>query len=94
MKYSYDFQYLPKGAVRPSDDGVVVPVQTDDAGFLLAPNVGDYVQMIQMADTEGNAQFAGRVKSRLFTYMGAQHCSVNIVIEEVDDAIWGSLIKE
>lgn len=94
MKYTYDFQYLPKGNTRPSDDGVVVPVETDENGFALAPLVGDYVHIMESPDTEGHATFSGRVRSRLFTYFGTRHCGVNIVVEEVDDEVWGALIKE
>lgn len=94
MKYTYDFQYLPKGSSRPQDDGVVCPVETDENGFTLAPLVGDYVHIVQKLDKKDHAEFSGRVKSRLFTYVGGVQCAVNIVVEEVDDQVWGSLIKE
>ncbi|NTF07205.1 hypothetical protein G6L37_13720 [Agrobacterium rubi] len=94
MKYSYDFQFLPKGLGRPSDEGAVVPVETDEKGFLLAPLVGDYVQILKGVGNEDHAVFDGRVKSRLFTYVGTTNCIVNIVVEEVDASVWPSLIKE
>lgn len=95
MKYFVDFQYLPKGHPRPSDDGEVIGIETDDKGYTLIPNVGDYVQLSTDAD---HAEFSGRVKTRLFRYFnldGTKTCAVNIVVEEIeDDAVWGALIKE
>ena len=94
MKYGMDFQYLPKGAGRPLDDGEVVPIETDEDGFALIPNVGDFVQ-IDASTIDGNG-FSGRVKSRLFSYIrtpGNDYCAVNVVVEETDDD-WGMLIKE
>jgi len=94
MKYGIDYQYLPKGAARPLDDGEVVAIETDDTGYALVPNVGDFVN-IDASTTEGNS-FHGRVKSRLFTYVltpSQKYCSVNIVVEETDDD-WGMLVKE
>ena len=95
MKYVADFQYLPEGSARPIDDGEAMPIETDDTGFALLPNVGDYVQLIQHSDDY--TKFSGRVASRLFTYIRTRddeiHCSVNIVVEETD-ADWGKLIKE
>ncbi len=64
MKYGMDFQYLPKGAGRPLDDGEVVPIETDENGFALIPNVGDFVG-IDASAIDGNG-FSGRVKIRLF----------------------------
>ena len=94
MKYGIDYQYLPKGAVRPLDDGEVVPIEIDDTGYALVPNVGDFVQ-VDASTIDGNS-FDGRVKSRLFSYTrtpSQDYCAVNIVVEETDDD-WGLLIKE
>jgi len=94
MRYTIDFQYFPKGAVRPVDDGTVRNVQTDDTGFMLVPNIGDHVHLVKISSDDGRAQFSGRVRSRLFTYLGDDTCGVNIVVEEVEDSVWGELIKE
>lgn len=94
MKYSYDFQYMARGSARPSDDGEVVGVTVDDTQFAVIPNVGDYVNIVQITKEPEYATFTGRVRSRLFTYFGKEHCGINIVVEEVDEAIWGELIKE
>ena len=94
MKYLVDYQYLPKGAARPLDDGEVVSIETDDTGYALVPNVGDFVQ-VDASTIDGNS-FHGRVKSRLFSYIltpPQKTCAVNIVVEETDDD-WGMLIKE
>jgi hypothetical protein len=96
MDYSFDFQYLPKGAARPIDDGVIVGVE-GKAGEPdpPIPNVGDFVNIMSSNGTHAN--FAGRVRSRLFSYWvsadGKQGCGVNIVVEETDED-WGKLIKE
>ena len=94
MKYGIDYQYLPKGAARPLDDGEVVPIEIDNSGYALIPNVGDFVH-IDASTIDGNS-FSGRVKSRLFSFIRTppkDFCSVNIVVEETDDD-WGMLIKE
>ncbi|EPN4503203.1 hypothetical protein ACT1UA_004112 [Citrobacter freundii] len=94
--YSYDFQYMRKGQVRPDDDGDIVGCDSEDNPLLMIPNVGDYVNIANKGE---RAQFDGRVKTRLFNYTRISeehvHCSICIVVEEVDmDSIWGSLIKE
>lgn len=102
MKYSIDFQFMPKGSSRPSDDGIVVGiVATDQTGTVFLPNIGDHLN-IDNGATHGNlVSFKGRVRSRLFNYARVgEHfddevfCSVNIVVEEVDDAVFDELIKE
>lgn len=97
MKYHIDYQYMSKGAARPSDDGQVVGIEaTDSHGVVVLPNVGDYVQIDNSMDGGERAQFNGKVKSRLFTYLRTQNdifCNVNIVVEETEDD-WGRLIKE
>ena len=94
MKYLIDYQYLPKGAARPRDDGEVAPIEIDDTGYALIPNVGDFVQ-VEASTINGNS-FSGRVKSRLFRHIRTppqNTCAVMIVVEETDDD-WGMLIKE
>lgn len=98
MKYGIDYQFLAKGASRPTDDGEIVGIEaTDTAGTVVLPNVGDYVHIDNSADGIGRSSFSGRVRSRLFTYIGTPnetYCNVNIVVEEADDHDWGKLIKE
>lgn len=97
MKYHVNYQYLPKGKSRPTDDGLTVNLSVDESGFAILPNVGDYVQL----DNSMNdmASFNGRVKSRAFFYIQGKDpalsgCSINIVVEETDDDVWAELIKE
>ena len=90
-RYAINFQYLPKGATRPIDDGQTVECETDNAGFMMVPNVGDFVNLVRVS--EDDAEMFGKVKSRLFNYIG-EHCAVNVVVEETDDDVWGKLIKE
>lgn len=95
MKTHIDFQYLPLGADRPVDDGVIVGIESDQAvGTVVAPNVGDYVELV--GNQEEHRRFSGKVKSRLFRYFlvgDEKVCSINIVVEETKDD-WGKLIKE
>lgn len=89
-KYGINFQHLPKGADRPIDVGQTVECETNDAGFMMVPNVGDFVNLVRVS--KDDAEMSGKVKSRLFNYIG-EYCAVNIVVEETDDD-WGKLIKE
>lgn len=99
MKFSVDYQYLPKNAVRPIDDGEVVSITFDSQSpsSVILPSVGDYVQISNGAG--GRVSFDGKVKSRLFRYIrtgqgdGDISCMVNIVVEETNDD-WGKLVKE
>ncbi|EOC7870469.1 MULTISPECIES: hypothetical protein [Serratia] len=95
ITYGVDYQYLRKGAARPDDDGIVVPLQSTDNPLLLLPSVGDYVNIA--GRNQELSHFSGKVKSRLYTYTRVSgdivHCGINIVIEETDDD-WGKLIKE
>lgn len=97
MKYGIDFQHLPKGSARPSDDGEIVGIEaTDESGVVLLPNVGDYVHIDNSADGGERSSFSGKVRSRLFRYIRTPDdvfCYVNIVVEEDGDD-WGKLIKE
>ena len=98
MKYSIDFQYMPKGAARPIDDGEIVGIQADDkSGVILLPDVGDFVHIDNSSDGGERSDFSGKVRSRLFTYIRSRndeiYCGVNVVVEETDDD-WGKLIKE
>ena len=93
--YSYDLQYLPKGKIRPIDDGDIVGCSSEDNPLLILPNVGDFVNILI---NKGRGKFEGKVKTRLFSYSRISeehvHCSINIVVEEVEDEVWGTLIKE
>jgi hypothetical protein len=98
MKYSIDYQYIPKGAQRPQDDGEIVGIEaSSDGGLVLLPNVGDYVQIDNSADGGNRSSFSGKVRSRLFRYIRVSDdnvfCHVNIVVEETTDD-WGLLVKE
>jgi len=92
MQYEIDYQYLPKGAVQPRDDGQVVGIKaTDKSGIVVLPNVGDFVHI----DNSADCRQRGRVRSRAFFYTRTHDdvfCYVNIVVEETDDD-WGMLIK-
>ena len=96
VTYGVDYQYMRKGASRPADDGVIVDLSSTDNPLLLLPNVGDYVDIQGQGNTYGS--FGGKVKSKLFRYIRTHgnevFCSINIVVEEVDDDVWASLIKE
>lgn len=95
VNYGVDFQYFPKGAKRPLDDGNVVNLGSDQNQLLLLPNVGDYVHIA--GDSSKRTHFSGKVKSKLFSYFRTSesevHCAINIVVEETDDD-WGLLLKE
>lgn len=100
MKYFVDYQYMPKGAARPADDGEVVGIEaTDKSGVVILPNVGDYVQIDNSIGGDKRSSFDGKVQSRLFRYIGAgdtgvePSCLVNIVVAETNDD-WGKLVKE
>lgn len=97
MKYGIDFQFLAKGAARPTDDGEIVRIEaTDETGTVILPDVGDYVHIDNSADGGERSRFFGKVRSRLFSYIRSRndvYCGVNIVVEETDDDR-GKLIKE
>ena len=100
MKYGVNYQYLPKGHIRPLDDGTLLDIPSEDETLTLLPNVGDFVsldQSIPAATMLGMVSFHGRVKSRVFRYVLAnekeQWCQINIVVEQTDDD-WGALVKE
>lgn len=90
MKYFVTFQQMGKHG-RPIDHPSAADFEADGAAAL--PNVGDYVQILAFGH-EGAPQYSGKVRSRLFRYLGADNCGVNIVIEDADDDDWGALIKE
>ncbi|WP_082638921.1 hypothetical protein [Lysobacter antibioticus] len=98
MKYFVDFQRMPKGALRPLDEGEVVPLKISAGSDpSLLPNVGDYVLIDNsMYRGEGRSSFTGKVRSRLFRYICANeesNCAVTIVVEDTDDD-WEKLVKE
>ncbi len=94
MKYSIQYQYRPKGKTRPNDDGELVPITVNDETTL--PNIGDHVHI--GATVSGERGIFGVVASRLFCYQktdsGEVFCSMNIVLDECDDDVWSTLIKE
>jgi hypothetical protein len=70
MKYYIDYQFLPKDAARPIDNGEVVGIEASDAsGMVVLPNVGDYVQVDNSAGTGQRSSFSGKVRSRLYRYL-------------------------
>jgi hypothetical protein len=97
VQYKIDYQFMPKGAKRPIDEGEIVGIEaTDKGGLVLLPNVGDYVAIHNGGMEAERSSFNGKVKTRLFSYnrIGKEIvCIVNIVVEETDDD-WGTLIKE
>lgn len=98
MKYGIEFQYLAKSSSRPSDDGEVVGITADDkTGTVILPNIGDHVNIDNSLDGGERTSFKGRVKSRFFSYHrlpADMFCMVNIVVEEVDQSVFATLIKE
>ncbi|MGC1458265.1 MAG: hypothetical protein WA825_08325 [Steroidobacteraceae bacterium] len=97
MDYYIDFQYLPKGAARPLDQGEVVNIQASSEGtFAMLPNVGDYVHIDNSTDKGERAGFSGKVRSRVYHYLRVAEDHVNvaavIVVEETDDD-WSKLEK-
>lgn len=90
MKYHMDFQFKDTGRTRPSDEGVIVDVSSDDDGVVVLPDVGDYVHV---APVDGRAGIRGRVATRASFYV-RDNCSINIVVEPAPDDVWASLIKE
>ncbi|MDR3450113.1 MAG: hypothetical protein P4M15_10280 [Alphaproteobacteria bacterium] len=95
MKYSIEYQYMPKGRQRPLDDGTLVDIRvTDEKGLVILPNIGDFVQID--GSVHGQKAVYGKVRSRAFFYVHVTDetfCHVNIVVEETDDD-WGALIKQ
>ncbi len=79
---------------RPNDDGELVPINIEQV--IVLPNVGDYVHI--GATKENLGAVRGKVASRLFTYQqissGEVYCGVNIVLDECDDDVRATLIKE
>jgi hypothetical protein len=63
---------------------------TDASGML--PNVGDYVQVISEGP-QNALNYSGRVRSRLFRYLGGDSCTINVVVEEDANVDWGAVIK-
>lgn len=91
MKYYVTFQEFNKNNGRPIDHSSTADFETDGLGML--PNVGDYVQIEPMLKDQA-PRYAGRVKSRLFRYIGDGSCGVNIVVEPNEGDDWGAVIKE
>lgn len=98
MKYTIDYQYMPKNSSRPIDDGEIITIEAQDTSgnTVLIPNVGDYVSIDNSQDGGERSDFSGKVRSRLFRYIRSQNdifCHINIVVEETDDD-FGKLVKE
>jgi hypothetical protein len=93
MKYHVSFHRMPKGAARPIDHASASDFETDDKGYAMIPNVGDYVQIITIGEPDAPA-YDGKVRSRLSRYFNAETCGTNIVVEDATDDDWGKLIKE
>lgn len=91
MKYYVQFQEFGKRHQRPIDHPSEADFETDNSGMI--PSVGDFVQIQALRDPENSPSFSGRVKSRLFTYIGPGNCGINIVVEDTEDD-WGKVIKE
>jgi hypothetical protein len=95
MKYSVNYQYRPKGKLRPVDNGQLVPIEiTEATKVVLLPNIGDHVLIGATVACEA---VQGRVASRLFSYQEiTDHeifCHVNIVLDECDEGVWEQLSK-
>lgn len=93
MKYTIDFQHFDSASGRPIDNGEIIGIESDDLGFALIPNVGDYVQV---ETRRQGADFWGRVRSRLFKYINTgeyKDCIVNIVVENCDESVYPELVK-
>ena len=87
MRYTIDYQYMPKGAARPVDDGEIIAIAaTDESGLVLLPAVGDFVEFEAHG---GRSGFIGKVKSRAFFYTrlsdDSVSCLINMVVAETDD---------
>lgn len=94
MKYHINFQELSRGAKRPTDHASASDFSTETGELALIPNVGDLVVLTPM-NTPGAPNYSGRVKSRLFNYFNDESCSINIVVEDVDEPeAWAAAIKE
>ena len=97
LKYSIGYQYRPKGQSRPNDNGQLLPCEIDSSRTAAPfPNIGDHIHIA--ASQSGQSSVAGRVASRFFIYHelsdGSVTCHVNVVIDEVDDSVFATLIKE
>ncbi len=87
MKYSVQYQYMPKGASHPSDDGQVIGTEaSDENGLVILSNVEDFVQI---RNSGGRSSFFSKVRSRTFLYIWVPDdsilCHANIVVAETDD---------
>lgn len=91
MKYSVTFQQMGQHG-RPIDHPSEADFETDEKGFGMLPNVGDFVQV--MASNSDAPSYSGKVISRLFRYYGEHGCGINIVVEDNPNDDWGKLIKE
>jgi hypothetical protein len=97
MRYSIDYQYMPKYEERPLDQGEVVGIEVNgQSGPVLIPEVGDYVHIDNLIDGGQRTSFSGRVRTRLFSNIRTINevfCSVTIVVGEEEEG-WHRLINE
>ena len=90
MNYTINYQYVDEHGGQPSDDWNVVRIRLDELASALLPNVGDYVVIDNPNDTSLNAGFSGKVRSRLFHYLGdrtGDACIINIVVQHTGDDV-------
>lgn len=90
-KYYITFQEFGANG-RPIDHVSSADYEATASHAGLIPAVGDYVQVEPLGNPDA-PRYSGRVRSRLFRYLGPDSCGVNIVVED-DNADWGALIKE
>jgi hypothetical protein len=90
MKYSLQYQYKGPDDERPEDYGQQNELALKEGEPLVVPNVGDSVTLML---TRPNKLDAYKVVSRLFSY-DSGWCHINIVVTDLDDGEYLSLIKE
>ncbi|MBY5374214.1 hypothetical protein [Rhizobium leguminosarum] len=90
MKYYVTFQEMGAQHGRPIDHQSSADFESDGVGLL--PNVGDYVEIMPAGNPDA-PKYSGRVRSRLFRYVG-DTCRINIVVEDNPKDDWGKVIKE
>lgn len=92
MKYTVDYEFLPRGFSRPHDQGrspAVTEFDDDIQLKPLLPSAGDHVRITD-PHSPGGILRTGRVKSRLFSYV-RDTCHINILVEEIEPEEWESL---
>ena len=93
MKYFVGFQQM-------GDDGEPVgqesfaDFETEGEGIDFIPNVGDFVHVTPSGADKDSQPFSGQVISRLFSYVGAGICAINIVVEQRPPQDFKRLVRE